>query len=115
MYCPAHMLRGETTIHDCSLTRILSGLAPVLKAGTLVRLPLHLVASTRRWATFRALVKIVRDRGPAVESTSLVAAVVVTVLAYLHVLAAMGWLGGAILVVSSIVPGLRSLSPAASL
>jgi len=50
-----------------------------------------------------------------VEPTSLVAAIVVTVLAYLHVLAAMGWLGGAILSVSSITPGIRSLSPAASL
>src|SRR5713101_4123679 len=46
---------------------------------------------------------------------SLVAAVVITVLAYLHVLAAMGWLGGAILFVSSIAPGVRSLSPTASL
>jgi uncharacterized membrane protein len=45
----------------------------------------------------------------------LVAPIVITALAYLHVLAAMGWLGGAILFVSSIAPGLRSLSPTASL
>jgi uncharacterized membrane protein len=45
----------------------------------------------------------------------LVAAVVITVLAFLHVLAAMGWLGGAILFVSSIAPGIRSMGPTASL
>jgi hypothetical protein len=45
----------------------------------------------------------------------LVAPIVITVLAYLHIVSAMGWLGGAVLFVSSIAPGLRSLSPGASL
>lgn len=45
----------------------------------------------------------------------MVAPIVITVLAYLHIISAMGWLGGAVLFVSSIAPGLRSLSPAASL
>jgi Na+(H+)/acetate symporter ActP len=49
------------------------------------------------------------------RADELVAPIVITALAYLHVLAAMGWLGGAILFVSSIAPGLRSLSPTASL
>jgi len=45
----------------------------------------------------------------------MVAASVITILAFLHIITAVGWLGGAILFVSSIAPGLRSLSPAASL
>jgi hypothetical protein len=45
----------------------------------------------------------------------LVAPIVITVLAILHILFAMGWLGGAILFVSSIAPGIRSMSPAATL
>lgn len=40
---------------------------------------------------------------------------VITILAYLHIIAAMGWLGGAVLFMSVIVPGLRSFSPGASL
>lgn len=43
------------------------------------------------------------------------AAVIITVLAFLHIISAMGWLGGAILFVSVIAPGLRSISPMASL
>jgi Na+(H+)/acetate symporter ActP len=39
----------------------------------------------------------------------------VTILTYLHVILAMGWLGGAVLFLSVIAPGLRSLGPAASL
>jgi hypothetical protein len=42
-------------------------------------------------------------------------ALLVTIFLYLHVLSAMGWLGGAILFVSVLIPGLRTLSPAASL
>jgi len=45
----------------------------------------------------------------------LVASIIITVLAFLHIFSAMGWLGGASLFVSSIAPGLRSLSPTASL
>ena len=45
----------------------------------------------------------------------MVAAAIITVLAFLHVLSAMGWLGGATLFVSAVVPGTRSMSPAASL
>jgi uncharacterized membrane protein len=45
----------------------------------------------------------------------LVAAVIITTLAFLHVLSAMGWLGGATLFVSAVVPGTRSMSPTASL
>ncbi len=41
--------------------------------------------------------------------------VVVTVLAYMHVISAMGWLGGGILFVSVIAPSLRRMSPAVSL
>jgi hypothetical protein len=44
----------------------------------------------------------------------LVAPVVITVLAFLHIASAIGWMGGAVLFVSAISPGLRSLSPAAS-
>jgi uncharacterized membrane protein len=40
---------------------------------------------------------------------------IITILLYLHVISAMGWLGGAILFLSVIAPGLRSLSPPASL
>jgi hypothetical protein len=40
---------------------------------------------------------------------------VVTILLYLHIISAMGWLGGAILFLSVIAPGLRTLSPTASL
>ena len=40
---------------------------------------------------------------------------VVSVLAVFHVLAAIGWLGGALFAASSIIPGLRTLSPGASL
>ncbi len=39
----------------------------------------------------------------------------ITVLAYLHIISAMGWLGGAVLFVSVLAPGLRSLSPMASM
>jgi uncharacterized membrane protein len=45
----------------------------------------------------------------------LVAPIVVTVLAYLHIISAMGWLGGAVLFVSVLAPGLRSLTSSASL
>jgi hypothetical protein len=45
----------------------------------------------------------------------MVAPVIVTILAYLHVFAAMGWLGGAALFLSVIAPGLRKLSPGASI
>ncbi len=45
----------------------------------------------------------------------MVAPIIVTVLAYLHIISAMGWLGGAVLFVSALAPGLRSLSPAASM
>ncbi len=45
----------------------------------------------------------------------MLAPIVITVLAYLHVISAMGWLGGAILFVSVLAPGLRSLSPTASM
>ncbi len=43
----------------------------------------------------------------------MVAPIVVTILAYLHIISAMGWLGGATLFVSVVGPGLRSLSPTA--
>ncbi len=43
------------------------------------------------------------------------APIVITVLAYLHIVSAIGWLGGAILFVSVLAPGLRSLSPTASM
>ncbi len=39
----------------------------------------------------------------------------VTVFAYLHILSAMGWLGGAILFVSSVAPMARRMSPPATL
>jgi uncharacterized membrane protein len=38
-------------------------------------------------------------------------ALIVTVLIYGHVLSAIGWLGGALLFVSALSPGLRTLSP----
>lgn len=41
--------------------------------------------------------------------------VVLVTLAFLHILAAIGWLGGAIFFLSAIGPGVRSLSPQASL
>jgi hypothetical protein len=63
----------------------------------------------------RVLVKIVRGHRFIRGAKRLVAAIIITVLAFLHVLTAMAWLGGGILFVSSIAPGLRSLSPAASL
>lgn len=44
----------------------------------------------------------------------MVAPIIVTFLAYLHVIAAMGWLGGATLFLSVVAPGLRKLSPGAS-
>ncbi len=40
---------------------------------------------------------------------------VTTVLAALHIISAIGWLGGAVLFVSVVAPGLRALSPGASL
>jgi hypothetical protein len=45
----------------------------------------------------------------------MVALIVITILAYLHIISAMGWLGGAVLFVSVVAPGLRSLSPTARL
>jgi uncharacterized membrane protein len=45
----------------------------------------------------------------------LVAPIVVTALAYFHVISAMGWLGGDLLLLSAIGPGLRSLTSTASL
>src|SRR2546425_6735368 len=45
----------------------------------------------------------------------MVAPIVITILAYLHIISAMGWLGGAVLFVSAVAPGLRSLSPMARL
>jgi len=45
----------------------------------------------------------------------MVAPIVVTILAYLHIISAMGWLGGAALFVSVVGPGLRSLSLTARL
>jgi len=45
----------------------------------------------------------------------MVAPIVITILAYLHIISAMGWLGGAVLFVSVVRPGLRSLSPTARL
>src|SRR2546422_8219251 len=45
----------------------------------------------------------------------MVAQIVITILAYLHIISAMGWLGGAGLFVSVVGPGLRSLSPTARL
>jgi len=45
----------------------------------------------------------------------MVAPIVITILAYLHIISAMGWLGAAVLFVSVIGPGLRSLSPTARL
>jgi uncharacterized membrane protein len=42
-------------------------------------------------------------------------AIVITALAYLHIISAVGWLGGAVLFVSVIAPGLKSFSPGASL
>ncbi len=39
----------------------------------------------------------------------------IAILTYLHVISAIGWLGGAVLFLSVIAPGLRKLSPAASL
>ncbi len=40
------------------------------------------------------------------------ASIAITALAYLHIISAMGWLGGAVLFLSVIAPGLRSVSPA---
>ena len=45
----------------------------------------------------------------------MVAPIVITILAYLHIISAMGWLGGAALFVSVVGPGLRSLSLTARL
>src|SRR2546426_2052471 len=45
----------------------------------------------------------------------MVAPIVITILAYLHIISAMGWLGGAVLFVSAVAPGLRSFSPMARL
>ncbi|MDA4128948.1 MAG: hypothetical protein OK422_05800 [Thaumarchaeota archaeon] len=45
----------------------------------------------------------------------MVAPIIITVLAYLHIISAIGWLGGAVLFVSVVAPGLRSLSPTARL
>ena len=45
----------------------------------------------------------------------MLAPIVITILAYLHIISAMGWLGGAVLFVSAVAPGLRSLSPTARL
>src|SRR3989454_6550397 len=45
----------------------------------------------------------------------MVAPIVITILAYLHIISAMGWLGGAVLFVSAVAPGLRSMSPTARL
>ena len=39
---------------------------------------------------------------------------VVTVIAFFHIVSAMGWLGGGILFVSTLAPGIRRMSPAAS-
>ena len=41
--------------------------------------------------------------------------IVITIFAYLHIISAMGWLGGAILFTSAVGPGLRGMSPAAGL
>ncbi len=38
----------------------------------------------------------------------------VTVIAFFHIISAMGWLGGAILFTSALAPGVRRMSPAAS-
>ncbi len=46
-------------------------------------------------------------------SSGLVAPIVITALAYLHIIAAMGWLGGLVLFISEVTPGLRSLSSTA--
>jgi hypothetical protein len=48
-------------------------------------------------------------------ATVLVAAIVITVLAYLHIISAMAWFGGAVVFLSVIAPGLRSLSPMAGM
>ena len=45
----------------------------------------------------------------------MVAPIVITILAYLHIISAMRWLGGAVLFVSAVAPGLRSMSPTARL
>src|SRR2546425_6935937 len=45
----------------------------------------------------------------------MVAPIVITILAYLHIISAMGWLGGAVLFVSAVAPGLRAMSPTARL
>ena len=42
----------------------------------------------------------------------MVALIVITVLAFLHVVSAMGWLGGGVLILSAVTPGIRSMSPA---
>ncbi len=39
----------------------------------------------------------------------------VTVIAFFHIISAMGWLGGGILFTSALAPGVRRLSPAASI
>ncbi len=39
----------------------------------------------------------------------------VTVIAFFHIISAMGWLGGAILFTSALAPGVRRLSPGASI
>ncbi len=41
--------------------------------------------------------------------------VLVTVIAYLHIISAMGWLGGAILFTSALTPGVRRMSQAANI
>jgi uncharacterized membrane protein len=45
----------------------------------------------------------------------LVAPIVITVLAFLHILSGMAWLGGAVLFASVVAPGLRKVSPPARL
>jgi putative copper export protein len=45
----------------------------------------------------------------------MVAPIVITILAYLHIISAMAWFGGAIVFLSVVAPGLRSLSTTASL
>ncbi len=44
-----------------------------------------------------------------------VPAFVVTVIAFFHIISAMGWLGGGILFTSALAPGVRRMSPAASI
>ncbi len=49
------------------------------------------------------------------SGNDLAAPIIVTVLAYLHVIFAVGWMGGAILFLSVVTPGARTLSPGALL